>query len=111
MSWIYSGFDHLDETHFDVARGLSNLDPVSSNASKRRACRSDATTFEQNNWIFYIRWKNLDYRVASLSFVFFRHLPVLLMGRLISYINTGFFYKQHVYKQRQAEIGKKSSKS
>ena len=28
-----------------------------------------------------------------------------------SLINTRFFYKQHVYKQRQAEMGKKLGKS
>ena len=76
-----------------------------------RACRSNATTFEQNDRIFYIRWKNLDYRVASLSFVSFRHLSVLLMGRLISHINTRFFISNTFISNARLKLAKNQTKA
>ena len=60
-------------------QGVLSNQELSTSALTRRACQSDATTFQQNKWIFFMqmprtRFKVEEFRVASLSLVSLHHL-------------------------------------
>ena len=70
---------------------------------------------EEQNMIF---WRNRKPTVLDiLEYVFWKKTRIFSLSLVqqtlqhIRFWKNTLFYKQHIYKQRQTEIGKKSSKS
>ena len=85
LSWMLS-LVFLYVFNFGILVFMSCVNYIIEKKRERRACRSDATTFDQNKQIFYMLMPRTWLKVEEFRLEFSSHVG-LLNGWLISYIN------------------------